>query len=136
MVRELLRGISGSLGLDACYLEKASELETGLQMIVANFYPPCPQPEKAMGMPPHTDHGLLAILMENNVGGLQVKYNGKWVHVNPLPNSFIVNIGDQLEVNYKLLISSNLYNIRVGKHFSMEIRLKKCCKYCQSFEKK
>lgn len=97
-MKELLKGISESLGLDGCYLEKASELNTGLQMIVANFYPPCPQPEQAMGMPPHTDHGLLAVLMENNVGGLQVKYNGKWVLVNPHPNSFLVNIGDQLEV--------------------------------------
>eukprot|EP00268_Persea_americana_P009441 TRINITY_DN13791_c0_g1_i1.p1 TRINITY_DN13791_c0_g1~~TRINITY_DN13791_c0_g1_i1.p1 ORF type:complete len:352 (-),score=61.10 TRINITY_DN13791_c0_g1_i1:403-1458(-) len=98
LVKEVLGGISESLGLDGCYLEKASELNAGLQMIVANFYPPCPQPEKAMGMPPHTDHGLLAILMENNVGGLQVKYNGKWVLVNPHPNSFLVNVGDQLEI--------------------------------------
>lgn len=97
-MKELLKGVSESLGLDPCHLEKASELETGLQILVANFYPRCPQPELAMGLPPHSDHGLLTVLVQNNVGGLQVKHNGKWVLVNPLPNSFLVNTCDQLEV--------------------------------------
>eukprot|EP00268_Persea_americana_P009448 TRINITY_DN13791_c0_g3_i4.p1 TRINITY_DN13791_c0_g3~~TRINITY_DN13791_c0_g3_i4.p1 ORF type:complete len:324 (-),score=45.43 TRINITY_DN13791_c0_g3_i4:401-1372(-) len=100
LVKELLKGVSESLGLVPCYLEKASELETGLQILIANLYPRCPQPELAMGIPPHSDHGLLTVLMQNNVGGLQVKHNGKWVLVNPLPNSFLVNTGDQLEVRF------------------------------------
>ncbi|XXG54180.1 hypothetical protein AAC387_Pa03g2128 [Persea americana] len=98
LVKELLKGVSESLGLVPCYLEKASELETGLQILIANLYPRCPQPELAMGIPPHSDHGLLTVLMQNNVRGLQVKHNGKWVLVNPLPNSFLVNTGDQLEI--------------------------------------
>ncbi|RWR76547.1 LOW QUALITY PROTEIN: 2OG-FeII_Oxy domain-containing protein/DIOX_N domain-containing protein [Cinnamomum micranthum f. kanehirae] len=98
LVKELLKGVSESLGLVPCYLEKASELETGLQILIANLYPRCPQPELAMGLPPHSDHGLLTVLMQNNVGGLQVKHNGKWVLVNSLPNSFLVNTGDQLEI--------------------------------------
>lgn len=97
-MKELLKGVSESLGLVPCYLEKASELETGLQILIANLYPRCPQPELAMGLPPHSDHGLLTVLIQNNVGGLQLKHNGKWVLVNPLPNSFLVNTGDQLEV--------------------------------------
>lgn len=99
-MKELLKGVSESLGLVPCYLEKASELETGLQILIANLYPRCPQPELAMGLPPHSDHGLLTVLMQNNVRGLQVKHNGKWVLVNSLPNSFLVNTGDQLEVRF------------------------------------
>ena len=100
LVKELLKGVSESLGLVPCYLEKASELETGLQILIENLYPPCPQPELVMAMPPHSDHGLLTVLMQNNLGGLQVKHNGKWVLVNPLPNSFLVNTGNQLEVRF------------------------------------
>ncbi|XP_058087662.1 2-oxoglutarate-dependent dioxygenase 19-like [Magnolia sinica] len=98
VAKELLRGISESLGLEDCYIDKALQLEAGLQILVANLYPNCPQPELAMGMPPHSDHGLLTILMQNEVGGFQLQHKGKWVHVDPLPNSFLVNTGDHMEI--------------------------------------
>ncbi|XP_021624634.1 2-oxoglutarate-dependent dioxygenase 19 [Manihot esculenta] len=98
IARELLRGISESLGLGPNYIQKAMNLEQGLQVIAANFYPPCPQPEIAMGMPPHSDHGLLTLLIHNGISGLQVQHEGKWVNVNGIPNSILVNIGDHLEI--------------------------------------
>ena len=99
LARELLRGISESLELEANYIEKALNVEQGLQVIAANYYPPCPQPESAMGMPPHSDHGLLTVLIHNGISGLQVQHQGKWVNVNGIPNSFLVNVGDHLEVH-------------------------------------
>ncbi|PSS02798.1 Protein DMR6-LIKE OXYGENASE 1 like [Actinidia chinensis var. chinensis] len=98
VARELLQGISEALGLEENYIEKAMDLESGFQLFAANLYPPCPQPELAMGIPAHTDHGLLTFLIENEIGGLQIQHNGKWFHVNPLPNSFLVNTGDHLQV--------------------------------------
>ncbi|KAF2320499.1 hypothetical protein GH714_027744 [Hevea brasiliensis] len=98
VARELLKGISESLGLDPNYIEKALNLEQGLQVIAANFYPPCPQPELAMGMPSHSDHGLLTFLIHNGISGLQVQHKGKWVNINGIPNSILVNIGDHLEI--------------------------------------
>ncbi|KAK0577689.1 hypothetical protein LWI29_037107 [Acer saccharum] len=68
------------------------------QLLAVNLYPPCPQPELAMGLPPHSDHGLLTILMQNDLQGLQVHHNGSWVSINPLPDSFVVNIGDHMEI--------------------------------------
>ena len=61
----LFEGISESLGLESNYINKAMNLESGLQTFVANLYPPCPQPELAMGMPPHSDLGLLTTLIQN-----------------------------------------------------------------------
>ncbi|XP_058096956.1 2-oxoglutarate-dependent dioxygenase 19-like [Magnolia sinica] len=114
VVKELLRGISESLGLEESYIEKASQLESGLQILIANFYPRCPQPELAMGIPPHSDHGLLTVLMQNDVGGLQLQHKGKWVNVDPLPNSFLVNTGDHLEIlsngNYKSVVHRAVVN--------------------------
>ncbi|OMO63562.1 Oxoglutarate/iron-dependent dioxygenase [Corchorus olitorius] len=80
------------------YIEKAINLENGLQLMVANLYPPCPQPELAMGLPPHSDHGLVILVIQNGIGGLQMKHQGKWINVNPVPNSIIANIGDQIEI--------------------------------------
>ena len=105
LARELLKAISESLGLEPFYIEKVMNLDKGLQMLYANFYPPCPQPELAMGLPPHSDHGLLSLVTHNGFGGFQLQHNGMWVNVNAIPNSFLVNIADQLEVQPFFLIT-------------------------------
>lgn len=95
---ELLKGISKGLGLEECYIEKKTNFDAGFQLFAVNLYPPCPQPELAIGIPAHTDHSLLTLLIENEIGGLQIQHNGEWFNVNPVPNSFLVNTGDHLEV--------------------------------------
>ncbi|XP_028790023.1 flavanone 3-dioxygenase 2-like [Neltuma alba] len=97
VARTLLKGISESLGLEPMAIVESTGFDSGLQIFAVNLYPPCPQPDLALGMPPHTDHGLLTLLYQNGIGGLQVKHDGKWVNVNPLPNCLIVNTADQLE---------------------------------------
>lgn len=51
-----------------------------------------------IGVGEHTDYGLLTILKQDHVGGLQVlNYKDKkWVHACPVANAFVVNIGDML----------------------------------------
>ncbi|KAI4346113.1 hypothetical protein L6164_013193 [Bauhinia variegata] len=63
VVRNLLGGASESLGLESNAIAKTTGFENGLQHYVANLYPPCPQPELAMGLPAHSDHGLFTILI-------------------------------------------------------------------------
>lgn len=71
----------------------------GVQSMRMNYYPPCPQPELVMGLNPHTDGGSLTILLQlNEVEGLQIKIDGSWIPIKPLPNAFIVNLGDMMEV--------------------------------------
>ncbi|KAM7251192.1 hypothetical protein ACFE04_023075 [Oxalis oulophora] len=73
--------------------------DQGLQSMRMNYYPPCPQPDKAIGINPHSDPRDLTILLQvNEVEGLQIKKDGEWVPVKPLPNAFIVNVGDMLEI--------------------------------------
>lgn len=98
VAEELLKGISKSLGQEENYIHKKMDIESGSQLLVMNLYPPCPRPELVMGMPPHSDHGILTLLMQNDVCGLQILHNGKWVPVNPPPYSFLVNTGDHMEV--------------------------------------
>ena len=69
------------------------------QRLKFNYYPPCPKAEKVIGLSPHTDAcGLTILLQVNEVNGLQIKKDGKWFPVAPLPGSFIVNVGDIIEV--------------------------------------
>jgi isopenicillin N synthase-like dioxygenase len=76
------------------------EFEDGSQLIVANCYPSCPEPDLTLGMPPHSDYGFLTLLLpDEKVKGLQIQHEGRWVTVEPIPNSFVVNVGDHLEVS-------------------------------------
>ncbi|XP_028806771.1 flavanone 3-dioxygenase 2-like [Neltuma alba] len=114
VARTLLQGISESLGLEPTAIVESTGFDSGLQIFAVNLYPPCPQPELALGMPPHSDHGLLTLLYQNGIGGLQVKHDGKWVNVDPLPNCLIVNTGDQLEAvsngKYKSILHRAVLN--------------------------
>lgn len=94
----LLKLMSRNLGLDAETF--TSMYEEGSQGVRLNLYPPCMQANKVMGLSPHSDvNGLSLVVQVNDVQGLQVKKNGKWVPVKPVPGAFIINIGDLIEVS-------------------------------------
>ncbi|KAL5578950.1 hypothetical protein UlMin_011392, partial [Ulmus minor] len=59
-----------------------------------NRYPPCPIPSEVYGLTPHTDSDFLTILLQYQVGGLQLVKDGRWIAVKPNPEALIVNIGD------------------------------------------
>ncbi|XP_031378904.1 protein DMR6-LIKE OXYGENASE 2-like isoform X2 [Punica granatum] len=84
VVRDLLGGISESLGLDSCYIDRAMDLESSLQ------------------------------LFGNAVNGLQVQHKGKWVDANIISGALFVNIGDHLEVltngKYKSVVHRAVVN--------------------------
>ena len=72
------------------------------------FYPPQPVElgEEQFGIGAHTDWGVLTLLYQDNVGGLQVRSgDGDWVTAHPIPGTFVVNVGDCLEqwTNRRLL---------------------------------
>lgn len=89
--------ISLSLGLEEEYLVRV--LGEQEQHMAVNYYPKCPEPELTYGLPAHTDPNALTILLQDpHVSGLQVLKDGKWIAVDPKPNAFVINIGDQLQV--------------------------------------
>jgi salicylic acid 3-hydroxylase len=93
----LYGAISESLGLEEAYIKKV--LGEQEQHMAVNFYPKCPTPELTYGLPAHTDPNALTILlMDQQVAGLQVLKEGRWIAVNPRPNALVINIGDQLQV--------------------------------------
>ena len=82
------------------YTDLKNRFEDGKKAFRMNYYPPCPQPELVIGLNPHSDSvGLTIRLQLNEMEGLQIRKDGMWIPVKPLPNAFIVNIGDILEVN-------------------------------------
>jgi isopenicillin N synthase-like dioxygenase len=93
---KLLAAISEALGLDSDYLNRVFGNHD--QLMGINYYPPCPNPDLTIGIAGHSDSGAITILMQGDVSGLQVLKNGRWVAVEPIPNAFVVNLGDQVQV--------------------------------------
>ncbi|CAN1303612.1 Jasmonate-induced oxygenase 2 [Linum perenne] len=96
---KLMKIFSSNLGLEEDGLQDAFGGEDFGGCLRVNFYPKCPQPDLTLGLSPHSDPGGMTILLpDENVSGLQVRKSGNWVTVKPVPNAFIINIGDQIEV--------------------------------------
>ena len=63
------------------------------------YYPNQPKEmgEMQFGVSEHTDFGLLTILCQDSVGGLQIKgLDGQWFHAPPIDGTLIINVADLL----------------------------------------
>lgn len=74
------------------------KFKNGSQLMVVNCFPPCPEPDLTLGLPPHSDYGFLTLLLQDEVQGLQIQFQERWVTVEPIENGLVVNVGDHLEV--------------------------------------
>ncbi|KAF8698739.1 hypothetical protein HU200_034992 [Digitaria exilis] len=104
LTRRLLRFMAADLGVSeealvgAFFYSNNGAAVKG-QSVAIHHYPPCRQPEKVLGITPHTDGlGLTVLLHADDTPGLQVKREGRWFPVRPMPEALVVNVGDILEV--------------------------------------
>jgi polar amino acid transport system ATP-binding protein len=95
----LMQGIARSLGIADDYF--ASRYTADPLILFRIFlYPSRPVPaglDVRHGVGEHTDYGLLTVLRQDDVGGLEVHAKAGWIDAPPLPESFVCNIGDMLD---------------------------------------
>lgn len=101
LVDQLLEYLSLGLRLDANVLKEASGGDNLRFLLKINYYPPCPCPDLALGVPAHTDMSAITLLIPNEVQGLQVFKDDHWINARYIPNAIIVHIGDQIEVEFQ-----------------------------------
>jgi isopenicillin N synthase-like dioxygenase len=88
-----------ALSLDQSYYAFDHYFYKPTNYLRLQYYSPQPDiiPEHQYGIAPHTDYGFLTLLVQDNVGGLQVQtHDKKWIDVPPLDGGIIVNTGDML----------------------------------------
>lgn len=97
VARHLLHGFALGLGLDRDFFLRTCSVPMSRAAFV--YYPP-QDPAldgRQFGVAPHTDFGVLTVLCQDDVGGLQVQdAHGQWVEAAPIAGTLVVNVGDLL----------------------------------------
>lgn len=96
VAEKVMELLSEGLGLERGRFKELTFSES--RVFVGHCYPYCPEPDRTMGITPHTDPGIVTVLLQNRIKGLQVKHGGEWVEVSPVHGGLIINVGDFLQI--------------------------------------
>ena len=95
--------IARALGLSTQPASSLSDQHTSFTRL--NYYPvedplahsPAP-PAGPFGISHHTDAGVLTVLLQDAVHGLQMQHQGNWINVPAPPHTLTINLGDMFQV--------------------------------------
>jgi isopenicillin N synthase-like dioxygenase len=97
VAHHLMRGFALGLGLEPDFFLRSADRPLSRASFV--YYPPQDASLGAdqFGVGPHTDFGVLTVLCQDGVGGLQVQdLRGDWVQAPPIEGTLVVNVADLL----------------------------------------
>jgi isopenicillin N synthase-like dioxygenase len=96
MARKVMAGVAVALDQPANFFDECYSKPLARGQLV--YYPPSTRSDEAdqrFGVAPHTDFGVLTLLLQDNSGGLQVQSkSGDWIEAPPIEGTLVCNIGD------------------------------------------
>eukprot|EP00536_Pseudo-nitzschia_multiseries_P004277 jgi/Psemu1/285001/fgenesh1_pg.70_\ len=109
-----------SLGLEESHFD--SDFKESIATVRLLHYSGCvSDPDKGIfACGAHSDFGSITLLLTDKNPGLQIYYQDEWIDVPPRPNSFVVNIGDMLEVWTNGMYKSTLHRVLTKASCSKE----------------
>lgn len=119
---KLLEAFCVGLDLPADYMRRDfAENHTGFARL--NYYPVADPlqggdgdnlPAADMGVHHHSDAGALTVLLQDDIGGLQVYRDGYWHDIPSVPGAFVINTGDMMQV-----WSNDIYHAAIHRVLAM-----------------
>ncbi|XP_022137076.1 1-aminocyclopropane-1-carboxylate oxidase-like [Momordica charantia] len=88
--------INDCLGLPPNFLTEYNN-DRKWDLMSAFRYPPATELEN-VGLREHKDVNCITFVFQDEVGGLELKRDGRWVPITPDPTTLVVNVGDVIQV--------------------------------------
>lgn len=95
--QHLMEAVALSLGLKDSYFREMFGQDPYYRLKCAKY--PSVQKQATIGCGAHKDTGFLTVLLQDMVGGLQGQdpASGQWMETQPIPETFIVTMGESIE---------------------------------------
>jgi isopenicillin N synthase-like dioxygenase len=106
----LLRAFAAALGQPEDVLEPLYRHDPHY-LIKLIRYPGRDTTDSGQGVGVHKDAELLTLLLQDDIGGLQVETARGWLDVTPRPGTFVVNIGELLELASDGYLKATLHRV-------------------------
>ncbi len=110
---ELLEAIAVSLELPADHFNAAFEGSPAWMAKLIHYVGGVVEAAGAQGVGAHADYGFITLLLQDQVGGLQVLPPGSdaWIGVDPVPGALVVNLGEMLEVATQGYLAATVHRV-------------------------
>lgn len=111
---ELLSAIAVSLELPADYFDEPFAGTPAWMGKLVHYVGGGLVPEAGdQGVGSHADYGFVTLLLQDQVGGLEVKPYGQdeWIDVPPIPGALVVNLGEMLEVATNGYLQATIHRV-------------------------
>lgn len=100
LTRDLLK--VAALGIDLPEETFLRFFQSPLSLLRLIHYPPQDSTDLVdgrFGIRPHTDNCALTLLLQDDVGGLQILGKDReWIDVTPIPGSYVINLGETMKL--------------------------------------
>ena len=106
----VLRAFAAALGKPEDAFEPIYTPEPN-QLIKIIRYPGRTAQEGDQGVGPHKDSGFLTLLLQEQQAGLQVEGERGWIEAPPIAGSFVVNVGEILELASNGYLRANVHRV-------------------------
>jgi isopenicillin N synthase-like dioxygenase len=109
--REVLRALAAALGQPDTYFDRWFDDEAHSHLKVIR-YPGRGDAPDEQGVGAHKDYGFLALLLQDDLGGLQVEtLDGEWLDAPPIPGAFVFNLGEVLEIATRGYLRATVHRV-------------------------
>ncbi|WP_104043222.1 isopenicillin N synthase family dioxygenase [Arthrobacter sp. ZGTC412] len=111
---ELLRAIAVSLKLPEDYFDEPFQGSPAWMGKLVHYVGGVVAAAGDQGVGSHADYGFVTLLLQDDVGGLEVLPPGatEWAPVEPIPGALVVNLGEMLEVATEGYLVATIHRVQ------------------------
>ncbi|NWJ46881.1 MAG: isopenicillin N synthase family oxygenase [Chloroflexi bacterium] len=110
----VIRAFSAALGQSETVFDSIFTPD-GVQLLKLIRYPGREATDSDQGVGAHKDGGFVTVLLQDVEEGLQVEYEGNWIDAPPIPGTFVINIGEVLELATNGYLRANVHRVNTPR---------------------